>query len=405
MIDTRNLKVALIHEWLVGMRGAERCLECFCSLFPKADIFALFHVWGSVSGTIESHKITTSALDLLPSVEKYYRYLLPFMPFAIESFNLNGYDLVISGSSCVAKGVVVPPGVPHVSYVYSPMRYAWDLSRVYFGGEGKKEVERGEGAENENWLDSIHHAIVSAILHPLRVWDTASWMRPDVLLSVSEYVSKRLKKASGRESTVVYPPVDTTFFSKGIREAKDNYFLMITAFEPNRRADLAIDVCSKNSIPLKVVGSLGRYGNRAMSGAGKDAEFLGWVDDDMLRKLMGGALGLIVPGIEDFGMAAVEAMAAGTPVIVSREGGAREALGDAKNMNGVIFSDKSDLFTKIVNVRNGWEHNRWDRKVLSNHAFSFSKDKFRERFMKVIEEVLNCPHNGDFRDTIRRNES
>jgi len=371
--DNQPKKVALVHDWLAGMRGAERCLEVFCDMFPEADIFTLFHVQGSVSKKIESHRIHTSFLNAFPSVGSYYRYLLPIMPYAVESFRFDGYDLVISGSSCVAKGVIVPQGVRHVSYVYSPMRYAWDLSGIYFGGTG-------------GW-QRFRYGVVSSMLHPLRVWDTSSWARPDEIAVVSEYIGDRLKKVSRRESVVIYPPVDTEFFSKGLREKKSDYFLMVTAFEPSRQPMVAIKALTELGVPLKVVGSLGRYGRQCKSEAGKNVEFLGRVTDEELMKLYGSALGLIVPGIEDFGMAPVEALAAGTPVIVNDEGGAKEILADVVTKLGVQFNCGSvdSLRRAVVEIRKGWENKMWDREYLSRSSLRFSRDRFVAEFKKMIE--------------------
>jgi glycosyltransferase involved in cell wall biosynthesis len=371
-----TMKVALVHDWLAGMRGAERCLEHLCDLFPRADIFTLFHIKGSVSETIESHRIVTSFIDSLPFVESYYRYTLPIMPLAVESFRFDEYDLVISGSSCVAKGVIVPNGVPNISYVYSPMRYAWDLSSMYFGSAG------GHGG--------LYHWTVSSFLHPLRVWDTASWTRPDRIAVISEYISRRLGKAARRKANVIYPPVDTAYFSRGLKEEKRDYALLVTAFEPNRRPELAIDACVRAGVPLKVVGSLGRNVDEIKRRGGKQVEFLGTVHQERLRALYGEALCLVVPGIEDFGIAPVEAMAAGTPVIVSSDGGAKETLGSAQEQLGLVVRDATDekWASAIREVCDGWGKNKWDRKVISDHAGQFSQEVFSKNFLAFVESSM-----------------
>lgn len=368
------MRVALVHDWLVGMRGAERCLECLCDMFPQADIYTLFHAKGTVSSKIEAHHISVSFVNSFPSVQNYYRYLLPVMPFAVEAFRFDDYDLVISSSSCVAKGIVVPPGARHVSYVYSPMRYAWDLSTLYFGTPGGQS--------------DFYHAVVSAFLHPLRVWDASSWIRPDKIAVVSKYISKRLKKVCQRKSMVIYPPVNTHFFSKGLNENKQDFFLLVTAFEPNRQPETAIEACIRANMRLKVVGSLGRYGERCRTKANENIEFLGTVSDKKLCALYGQALGLIVPGIEDFGMAAVEAMAAGTPVIVSSEGGAKEILENRSAEAGYVFQNNKvdSLCHAITQIRHGWEHNVWKRSEIATLASAFSVKRFHDKFMDFIQD-------------------
>lgn len=384
-------RVAIVHEWLAGTRGAERCLEVLCDMYPDADIFTLFHIKGSVSSAIESHRIHTSFLNSFPFIKHLYRYLLPLMPLAVESFKFDGYDVVISTSSCVAHGVVVPSGVQtvrgksqgaladvstqatatHIAYCYSPMRYIWDLSGRYFHQRG--------------WLGELKYWFISALLHPIRVWDASAWLRPQKIAVVSQYIGKRLQKVCGRESEVIYPPVDVEFFSKGLQEKKQDYFLMVTAFEPSRQPIVAVQSCTKLGMPLKVVGSLGRHMRACRSVGGPTVEFLGRVSDEELMKLYGGALGLIVPGVEDFGMAPVEALAAGTPVIVNGEGGAREIVeGDAGNKSelGIVVSNLTieSLSNPIVEMKKGWENKRWDREMLSEYAQRFSRKQFVTSF-------------------------
>ncbi len=374
-ISRTSLKVALVHEWLAGMRGAERVLEVFYRMYTEADVFTLFHVPGSVSKEIEAHRIFTSFLQGVPGISSLYRYLLPIMPYAVESFRFDNYDLVISCSSCVAKGVIVPQNTRHISYVYSPMRYGWDLSGNYFGEKA------GHG--------NAYFGLVNSLLHPLRVWDTASWNRPDQLIAVSSYIATRLKKVSRRESPVIYPPVNTEFFNQSLVEPKKDYFLLITAFEPNRRPDVAIRVCTEANIPLKVVGSLGRHANRCKAIAGPRVEFLGTVTDEALRVLYGEALGLLVPGIEDFGIAPVEALSAGTPVIVWNEGGAREIIeGNELSSLGYIVGNESEMKDAILRVQKGWKSKKWNRRYMAEYARKFSSERFITEFEKAVSSMM-----------------
>ena len=191
-----GVKIALVHDWLTGMRGGEKCLEVFCELFPDADIFTLIHLPGRVSPRIEQHRIITSFLQDVPGRERWYRYFLPLMPAAIEAFDLSAYDVVLSSSHCVAKGVIPRPDALHVSYVHTPMRYAWDLWPQYFPPKG--------------WASRY---VLPLLLHRLRTWDTVSTQRVDHLVANSRFVARRIARYYRRDATVIHPPVDTAWFT------------------------------------------------------------------------------------------------------------------------------------------------------------------------------------------------
>ncbi len=302
-------RVALVHDWLTGMRGGERVLERVARCFPDADLHTLVWRRGAVSAEIERHRIRTSFLDRLPAADTYYRWLLPLFPYAIESLDLSRYDAVVSISHAVAKGVRTRPGVPHVSIVLTPMRYVWDLEDQYFP------------RERFPWPVS---AYVRRVCARLRRWDRDTASRPSQLVAISRYVAERIRRNWGRESTVVFPHVDVERFTPVVGER--SYYLLAGAFAPYKRLDLALEGFARLQRPLVVVGG-GQEEARLHELAPRGTEFRGGVSDAELARIMAGARALIFPGEEDFGIMPLEAMASGTPVIAFGRGGAVETVG------------------------------------------------------------------------------
>lgn len=303
------MRVALVHDWLTGMRGGEKVLEVFCELFPEADLFTLIHVPGSVSPVIEGRRIVTSPVNRLPGVGRSYRNFLPLYPWLIERFDLRGYDLVLSSSSCVAKGAKAAPGATHVSYVHSPMRYVWDRYDDYFG-PGRAGL--------------LTRAAMSFFRGPLQAWDRTSAERVDVLVANSEFVATRIRRYYGRRAEVIPPPVDTRLF-RPTGEPPGDEWLAVSAFAPYKRLEVAIRAAEIAGVPLAVVGS-GPHEARLRAVAGPRTRFLGWVSDEELVGLYSRCRGLLFPAVEDFGIAPVEAMACGRPVIALGRGGARDSV-------------------------------------------------------------------------------
>ena len=296
--DNGSMKVAIIHDWLTGMRGGERCLEIFCELFPEADLYTLLHIPGSVSPIIERMAIKTSFIQNLPFSKKGYRKYLPLFPMAIESFNLKGYDLILSCSHCVAKGIIPSPDTLHVSYVLTPMRYAWDMYGEYFG-------------ENRNRM-------IPFFIHYLRMWDVTSSQRVDHFLCISKHVENRIKKFYRREAEVIHPPVEIKRFR--LQRRKEDFFLIVSSFAPYKRIDLAIEAFNRLGYPLKIIGS-GPEEKRLRAMARSNIEFLGWLPDEGVAECYSKCRALIFPGEEDFGIVPLEAMACGKPVIAYGRGG------------------------------------------------------------------------------------
>lgn len=298
------MRVALVHDWLTGMRGGENVLEALCEIFPEAGLYTLIHIPGSVSRAIENRKIHTSFLQRLPMAGKRYRSFLPLFPLAIEGFDLSGYDLIVSTSHCVAKGVIPPPGALHISYIFTPMRYVWDQYRMYFG-EGRT-----------GWLTS---RVIRVAAHYLRMWDVASSSRVDEFVSISAHVANRVEKYYRRTSPVIYPPVDCTRFS--INTASGDYYLIVSAFAPYKRLDIAIEAFNRmGARKLRIIGK-GQDESRLKKMAGPNIEFLGWRTNEEIAGYYAGCRALIFPGEEDFGIVPLEAMASGRPVIAYGKGG------------------------------------------------------------------------------------
>ncbi len=359
------MKVALIHDWLTGMRGGEKVLECLCEMFLKSDIFTLVHVPGSVSKTIESHKITSSALQSFPSVEKRYRHYLPFMPWAIGTLDLSGYDLVVSSSHCVAKGVKVPAGVPHICYSHTPMRYVWDQFPDYFGpGRASWPVR----------------AAMSVLAPALRLWDVKTAAGVTHFVANSENVRRRIARFYEREAKVVYPPVETGLFTLSDAPPED-FYLIVSAFAPYKRVDIALEAFRRLKKRLVVIGS-GQEEKRLRAMAGPLVEFKGWTSSEELKSHYSRCRALIFPGEEDFGIVPVEAMAAGRPVIAYGRGGAAETVLDGAT--GVLFEFQTP--ESLMEAVLGFETLSFDPQTIRRHALRFDRAQFYVRFRALLQE-------------------
>ncbi len=300
-------QVALAHDWLVGFRGGERCLEALCEIYPQASIYTLLHKLKSTSDIIESRQITTSVLNRIPNIASRYRQFLPMMPMALKSLNIKKTDVLLSSHHCVIKGVKKPKGSVHVSYVYSPMRYMYDQFDQYF----PRGPLRG----------------VAKMLKPaLTWWDKSSNQNVDQFVAISKFVRERIRKYWDRDAEIIYPFVDFSDFKFDWK--KEDFFLMVTAFAPNKRVDLAIDAFSRLNLPLKIIGG-GQEELALKKMAGPQIEFLGELSRAEVASYFGRAQAFVFPGVEDFGIAPLEALASNTPVIAYRAGGVLETLTDA----------------------------------------------------------------------------
>ena len=352
------MRVAIVHYWLLGMRGGEKVVEALCRLFPAADLFTLFYDPNCVSPAIRSHCVTSSFLNPL---RRGYRLLLPLMPVALETFDLSGYDLVISSESGPAKGVLVPSHARHICYCHTPMRYLWDLYPAY--------VHEWTG-------NSLKRALIHPLAHYLRMWDYASAARVDQFVANSENVQARIRRAYGRESVIVNPPVAVQEF---FNCPPEDYFLIVSELVPYKRIDLAVRLFSRTGHRLRIAGD-GPEHRRLRKFAASNVEFCGRVDDRDLRQLYSRCRAFLVPGEEDFGIAAVEAMASGKPVIALGRGGVLETAGPA----GFFFDQPTEDSLQSALVRFESQEASVSVPELQARAARFSEAEFQKRITEVF---------------------
>lgn len=360
--------MALVHDWLTGMRGGEKVLLSLARLFPGAPIHTLLHLPGKVHPDLESHPIHTSFVQRLPDVERYYRHYLPLFPAAIRRFDFSRFDLVVSSSHCVAKGVRVPPGVVHLCYCHTPMRYVWDRYADYFG-PGRLPLP-----------GRLAMRVVAAWL---RRWDVRTAAGVTRFAANSAYVAGRIRRYYGREAEVLPPPVDTDFFTPGPPGSPRDYDLVVSALVPYKRIDLVLEAYRGSGRPLKVVGQ-GPERARLEPGAPAEAEFLGQVDDARLRELYRGARVVLMPGVEDFGIVPVEAMACGTPAIVYGEGGGLESVLEGRT--GLVFREPAPAALRAV--VDSLQTLGFNSETLRARALSFSRAAFEERLRAFVRAAL-----------------
>jgi len=366
--ELAKAKVALVHDWLTGMRGGERCLEVFAELFPAADLYTLLHVPGSVGPVIESRRIVTSFIQRLPQAERRYRHYLPLFPAAVRALDLRGYDLVLSSSHAVAKSVRVPAGALHVCYCFTPMRYVWDLYDDYFGPRA------GLAAR----------LVMPPVATWLRRWDRRTAAGVHHFVAISRFVADRIRRVYGRAADVIYPPVDVSRFR--VDEAPGEFYLVVSALTPYKRVDLAVEACNRLGRRLLVVGS-GPEERRLRALAGPTVELLGWRDDIQTAELYARCRALLFPPLEDFGIAPLEAMAAGRPVIAFGEGGARETVvgpGEGEPPTGLFFARQTveDLAGAIRRFEASGQP--FEPKALRRRAEAFDRPLFRERIYAYL---------------------
>jgi glycosyltransferase involved in cell wall biosynthesis len=339
-----------------------------CLLFPQADLFTLVHQRGSVSATIESRRIRTSFVQRLPRATTQYRRYLPLFPAAVEQFNLDGYDLVISSSHCAAKSVVVPGRAWHICYCHSPMRYAWDQFDAYFG-------PARVGRTASRWL-------YRPLMARLARWDAATASRVHRFVANSAYVAGRIRRYYDRESVVVYPPIDTDFFRSSPAGPGD-HLLVVSALVPYKRVDRAIDACAQAGVALRIVGD-GPDRERLERRAGAQVSFLGRLSDGAVRDEYQAARATILAGEEDFGMVPVEAQACGRPVIALGRGGALETVRDGDT--GLLFDEPTpESLAGAIERLNG---HAFPPERLRAHAETFSRQRHLDALKAVVDTTV-----------------
>jgi glycosyltransferase involved in cell wall biosynthesis len=365
-----GIRVALVHDWLTGMRGGEKCLEVLCRSFPDATLHTLFHRRGSLSPMIEAMAIRPSPLQHIPGIFRIYRHLLPLMPMAARSWRITNVDLVVSLSHCVAKAVVPPPGVPHVCYCFTPMRYAWQGREAYL----------------ESWSHRpIRRRLARVMLSRLQRWDRATAERVTHFVAISETVRQRIAACYGRDSRVIQPPADVAFYTPGAAPGRrDDSYLVVSALVPYKRIDQAVGACTQSGRRLTVIGE-GPERPRLESMAGPTVRFLGWQPDDVIREHYRRCRALVFPGEEDYGIVPIEALACGAPVIALNRGGVAETVD-----NSVGKTYEAATSAALQAALDSWEAQGcpFDPSEARRRAEALSLPVFRERIIKCLAEVV-----------------
>lgn len=360
------MKVAIVHYWLLTMRGGERVVEALCELYPDADIYTHVAKPEALSDTIRRHRIRETSIARLPGARRHYQKYLPLMPLALEKLDLRDYDLVVTSECGPAKGVITTPRTLHVCYCHSPMRYVWDMHWDYVKGVSKplRPLARG-------------------LLHYVRRWDLASAFRVDHFLANSEFVARRIDKHYRREAEVIHPPVDVAAFE--IADSTDDYYLMVGQLVPYKRADLAVRAFTRAGKPLRVIGD-GEQLAALRRMAGPTVEVMGRQSESVIRESYARCRALVFPGEEDFGIVPVEAMASGRPVIAYGRGGALETVVDGRT--GLFFDEQTEESLLAAVQRFEQVEDTFDPAEIRRHASAFDREVFKDRFRARVDSLM-----------------
>lgn len=372
------MKKALIHDWYTHYRGGERCVASMSNIWKDFDFFTLVNTLSPEEEQVvfKNTKPKTSFIEKLPFGKKKYRSYLPLFPLAIEQFDLSDYELIISSSSCVSKGVLTTHEQLHITYMHSPVRYAWDLYHQYLRESG---LHRG-----------LKGFIAKFFLHKLRIWDVTTANRPDFYIANSKYVARRIKKTYNKEAKVIYPPVDVNSFE--ISHETKEYYVTCSSLVPYKKIDLIVNAFSKTDKELIIIGDGPDY-NKIKKISGPNIRLLGFLDSDRKKEILQKAKAFVFAAVEDFGIAPLEAQACGVPVIAFAEGGALETIKGvsltseiSQNFHtGVYFEEQST--SSLLEAVDFFEKNQscFDKTTIRKHAVFFSKERFEKEFKETIE--------------------
>ena len=361
-----DLKVAIVHYWLVGMRGGEKVVEALCEMFPQADLFTHVHVPGAISATINRHRVRTSFIARLPRAAARYQRYLPLMPMALEQLDLRGYDLILSSESGPAKGIIPPAGALHLCYCHSPMRYIWNMFHDYRERSGP-----------------VTRLLMPPLSHYLRTWDAVSASRVHGFAANSRTVARRLHTYYRRDATVIHPPVDTGAFHPVPAAERGDFYLMAGELVAYKRPDLAVEAFNRLRKPLVVAGG-GEMLDRLRAQAGPTVSVIGPQRFEALRSLYARCRALVFPGEEDFGIVPVEAMASGRPVIAFRRGGATETVVEGRT--GLFFDQQTP--EAIIDAVSRCEASSFDPDNIAAHARQFGTEVFKAGMARFIGASL-----------------
>lgn len=364
-----GLRVAIIHYWLVGMRGGEKVLESLSTMFPQADIYTHAYRPEKISDQLNQHRVIQTSVGRMPMAGRLYQKYLPLMPAALEELDLSGYDLVLSSEAGPAKGVITPPDVPHVCYCHSPMRYVWDQYHIYRANAG-----------------FVTRQAMPSLARKMRTWDVLTAARPDRIVANSHHVASRIEKYWRRQAEVIHPPVSVGLFQPVPARERGGFYLWLGELAAYKRPDLAIEAFNRLDRPLFVIGGPGKAEARLARMAGDNIRFLGRIDDRRLRRYLACCRALIFPGEEDFGIVPVEAMAAGRPVIAYGRGGALDTVIDGET--GLLFKEHS--VEALVDAVERFEASGLETRNpagLVRHAARFDEPVFRRKMTRLLFEM------------------
>ena len=363
------MKKALVHDWFSTYAGAEKCIESFTDIWDDLEIYSLIDFLSDADRDkiLKGKHAHTSFIQKLPFAKDKYRNYLPLFPLAIEQFDLSAYDVVLSSSHAVAKGVLTHSNQLHIAYVHTPIRYAWDLYHQYLRESG---LDRG-----------LKGVLAKYFLHKIRIWDASTANRVDHYVANSRYIARRIKKTYGKPSDVIYPPVDVDKFT--LREAKEEFYLTASRMVPYKKIDLIVEAFSQTDKKLLVIGD-GPDMAKIKSKAGKNVELLGFADDETMADLMGRAKAFVFAAEEDFGITPVEAQACGTPVICFGRGGARETVIDGES--GLYFMEQNtkELLAAVAKFEQNYD--KFEPAKIRENSLKFSRARFEAEIKSYVEK-------------------
>ncbi len=368
MRSNSSVQIAIVHHWLVMRRGGERVLEALAELFPDADLFTLVVDRQKMQALLPKRDIRTSLLQYLPNAARWYPYYLPLYPAATERLDVSGYQLVITSDAATLKGIRTDPGTVHICYCYTPMRYVWSGYDIYYRSASR-----------------LTRLLYPAIASWLRRWDYRAAQRVTYFVAISHNVAERIRRYYGRESTVIYPPVDTERFAPArSREETGDYFLAVSQLVPYKRLDLAVEAFNRIGKPLVIIGE-GSERQRLERQARSNIRFLGFQADEDVPDAMQACRALVFPGEEDFGIVMAEAQACGRPVIAFAQGGAREIVRDG--VTGILFQEQT--VDSLIDAVARCENSQFDPAIIRGSALRFSRERFLREFAHFVECALD----------------
>jgi glycosyltransferase involved in cell wall biosynthesis len=370
-----SMRVAIVHYWLIGMRGGEKVIEQLCKLYPQADIFTHVHDANAVSQEINAHRVTTSFISRLPAARKRYKSYLPLMPMALEQLDLRGYDLIISSESGPSKGIIPPPESLHICYCHSPMRYIWNMYADYREKAG-----------------FVARVALPPLSHYIRMWDAISATRVHHFVANSRGVNARIGTYYNRTSTIIYPPIVTDAFHPVSPSEVDDYYLLVGELVPYKRPELAVEAFNRLGRKLVVIGGGERLA-AIKEMAGPNVIVLGPQPFDELRRHYAHCRALVFPGEEDFGIVPVEAMASGRPVIAFNRGGATESV--IEGVSGIFFDEPT--VDAIIDAVGRFERMSFDSKIIAETARRFDASRFVQDFKDFVDARLREKYDSSQR--------